>query len=134
MLRPCLIALGALVLTGCGSVRDLHDAPGRAPLQHVVLFDLRDPADTTELTGDMVALLGIPGVVTIVTGPPVDIGRASVTRDYDLGLVVGLQSVAAYRTFLEHPVHAALVEKWKPRWNSVRIIDFGVPCDAGSGG
>lgn len=118
----------AVTLTGCAS----STSSNPAPLQHVVLFDLKDPADADELMGDCARLLAIPGVRSVVTGPPVSIGRGNVIGDYDAGVLVQIESVAAYRGYLEHPEHEALVQKWRPRWDGVRIYDFGWPCDAGA--
>lgn len=129
MIRTPALALAALLLASCQTPARRVDT-SLAPLQHVVLFTLHDPDDAPALMRDSFALLEIPGVTTIVTGPHVDAGQSTVISDYHVGLVVGFQSVAHYRGYLKHPVHDDLVARWRPRFASVRIIDFGVPADA----
>ncbi len=131
MTRTLALALAGLLLASCQTPPRRVDA-SLAPLQHVVLFTLHDPADAPELMRDSLALLEIPGVTTIVTGPHVDVGRSTVISDYHVGLVVGLQSVAHYRGYLEHPIHDDLIARWRPKFAAVRVIDFGVPADAAS--
>lgn len=66
----------------------------------------------------------IPTVKGYVCGAPVDIGRANVAKDYDLGIIVQFDSVADYKAYLEHPVHQELVKTWRPKWKRSYIVDF----------
>lgn len=123
-----------LTIVGCaitflGGCQSQHPS-GVAPLQHVVLFDLKDPSEARQIMMDSGQLMQIPGVRSVITGPPIDLGRGHVTTDFDAGLVVSFESAAAYREYLDHPVHKALFEKWHARWDSIRVIDFGCVCDA----
>jgi hypothetical protein len=61
-----------------------------------------------------------------VCGTPVDIGRANVSKDYDLGIVVQFASIDDYKAYLEHPVHLQLVTEWRPKWRRSYIVDFGL--------
>jgi hypothetical protein len=111
----------SLVCGGCATV----PAPRQAPVSHVVLFKLKLSADTAELIADCDARVPrIPGVAGYACGRPVDTGRAAVDSGYDVGLYVGFGTLDAYRSYLAHPDHQALVEKWKPRWEWIRIHDF----------
>lgn len=127
------IALLALCAAGCGDKPSPFAAaqpepralemPGR--LQHVVLVELLDRADLAAMKADSDALLPrIPMVRGYVSGTPVDIGRASVARDYDIGIIVQFDSAQDYEAYLAHPIHQELVTKWRPRWRRSYIVDF----------
>jgi hypothetical protein len=97
--------------------------PGR--LQHVVLVEFTDKADLAAMKADSDAMLPtIPFVRGYACGTPVDTGRATVAKDYDLGIVVQFESVEDYQAYLAHPVHQQLVAKWRPRWRRSYIVDF----------
>lgn len=97
--------------------------PGR--LQHVVLVELTDKADLAAMKADSDAMLPrIPTVRGYACGTPVDIGRATVAKDYDLGIVVQFDTTADYEAYLAHPIHQELVGKWRPRWRRSYIVDF----------
>ena len=107
---------------GPGAVRS-SEMPGR--LQHVVLVELNDKADLAAMKADSDAMLPrIPTVRGYICGTPVDIGRATVAQDYDLGIVVQFDSTADYEAYLAHPIHQELVAKWRPRWRRSYIVDF----------
>jgi len=120
---PTRLALSLVLLAAaCGTPPD----GGQATLQHVVLFRLHDPADAAGLLADCRERLArIPGVARCVAGTPLDLGRAGVDGDYDVGLLVEFRSAGDYRAYLAHPEHEALVAAWKPRWEWLRIHDFG---------
>jgi hypothetical protein len=118
---PGLILLFAM-LAGCQTgPRSMPDPS----VHHVVCFSLKDPGEASALMADCVTLRGIPGVDSCHAGTPRDFGRNNVDANYDVGLYVALRSDAAYREYLRHPIHDRLVEKWRPRWNSINIRDFG---------
>ena len=97
--------------------------PGR--LQHVVLVELDDKSDIAAMKADSDSMLPrIPTVRGYVCGAPVDIGRATVAKDYDLGIVVQFDSVEDYQAYLAHPIHQELVAKWRPKWRRSYIVDF----------
>ncbi|MDI9403643.1 MAG: Dabb family protein [Limnohabitans sp.] len=97
----------------------------RAPLQHVVLVDLADDAEIPAMrAASDRALPHIPQVKGYICGTPVDIGRANVSGDYDLGIIVQFESVDAYKAYLEHPLHQELVRAWRPKWKKSYIVDF----------
>ena len=130
-----LLGVAALCVGGCGgkpspfgpsaasgTARSV-EMPGR--LQHVVLVELLDKADLAAMKADSDAMLPrIPTVRGYVCGTPVDIGRATVAKDYDLGIVVQFDSTADYEAYLAHPIHQELVTKWRPRWRRSYIVDF----------
>ncbi|MEY3143111.1 MAG: Stress responsive Barrel Domain [Planctomycetota bacterium] len=126
---------GGALLAGCGgqaspflpepqpaAVRSVA-MPGR--LQHVVLVELSDKSDIAAMKADSDLMLPrIPTVRGYVCGAPVDIGRATVAKDYDLGIVVQFDSVEDYQAYLVHPIHEELVSKWRPKWRRFYIVDF----------
>ena len=96
-----------------------------APFQHVVLVDLADDGEIPAMrAASDAALPRIASVKGYVCGTPVDIGRASVSRDYDLGIIVQFESADAYKAYLEDPLHVQLVQEWKPKWRKAAIFDF----------
>lgn len=130
-------AAAAILLGACGSTPSpmtpvssarSSDAPPPtmpAKLQHVVLVDLADDADIPAMrAASDAALPAIPMVKGYVCGAPVDIGRANVSRDYDLGIIVQFDSVDDYKAYLEHPIHQELVRTWRPKWRKSYIVDF----------
>ncbi len=65
----------------------------------------------------------IPGIVSYYCGTPFDSGRDGVDDAYDVGLYVGFASPEAYASYVEHPNHVRLVEKWRPRLRSLLVRD-----------
>lgn len=114
-------AAAALVLGGCAVT-----CPARRPavVSHVVFVKLKSPADADALIADCDRLIpAIPGVAAYACGRHLDIGRSNVDGDYDAGLYVGFADADAYRAYLDHANHTALVDAWRPRWEWVRIYD-----------
>lgn len=126
--RPSLSLLaGALLsvstLCGCGST-DKQGGPDL--INHVVLFQLQDPADAAAVQRDCARLLKpLPQVVYYACGPHVDVGRTNVSNDYALGLIVCFENQSEYDAYLKAPEHVMLVEKWKPRFSGLTIYDIG---------
>jgi hypothetical protein len=121
----CVLAASA-VFGGCATWTPAPSRP--ASISHVVFFKLKAASDAPELLADCDAKLpAIPGVVSYASGRHLDIGRTNVESGYDLGLYVGLEDEAGYRAYLDHPNHAELVQKWRPRWEWIRIYDVYDP-------
>ena len=115
------LLLAAAILTGCRTVGPTR--PGL--INHVVFFQLNDPADATELIADCDRELAtIPGVTGYYCGTHLDTGRGDrVDGDYDVGFFVSFDSEEAYSRYVAHPQHVWLVEKWGPEFESLRIYD-----------
>lgn len=95
-------------------------------IQHLVLIKLKDKNDRAALEEDCNAKLSsIPGVVEFSLARPIDIGRKNVDGDYDVAIYVGFPSTDAYKNYLVHPDHLALVSAWEEKFQSMRIYDFG---------
>ncbi len=95
-------------------------------IQHLVLIKLKDTNDRTALEKDCNAKLpSIPGVVEFSLARPIDIGRKNVDGDYDVAVSVEFASTDAYKAYLVHPDHLALVGAWKEKSKSMRIFDYG---------
>ncbi len=91
----------------------------------MVYFKLQDPDEAWELIRDCDEKLSvIPGVTSYFCGQHGDYGRPTVDDDYDVGFYVGFESDQDYERYLVDPRHVAVVEKWKPRWEWVRITDI----------
>lgn len=116
-----LLALNLFLLGGCAG--RTNQVPGN--VHHAVFISLHNPAEAAALIADSRDLGNIPGVTAWAVGKPVDIGRANIDASYDVGLYVAFRSVEDYRVYLSHPIHDHLVTKWRPRWKSVLIRDFG---------
>lgn len=99
-----------------------------AVISHVVFVELGDPSHAPLVIADADAMLrGIPGVVSYSAGPHIDVGRPSVLDDYDVGLVIGFDSVDDYAVYVDHPDHVAFVDKWKPSISALRVYDIHDP-------
>lgn len=117
-------ALAAAMLAGACTPTHKPIDPGR--INHIVLFNLKDASKTPELERDCATYLrDIPTVRTYACGPHVEMGRTKVTEDYMLGLLISFEDESGYKTYLEHPDHVELVEKWSPHFLNVTIYDIG---------
>lgn len=94
-------------------------------INHFVEFKLIDPEDADELIADCDQYLArIPGVVSYFAGKPHDTGRGDrVYSDYHVGFFVGFDSDTDYAVYVEHPDHIAVVQKWRPRLERLRVYD-----------
>ena len=127
-----VLSLATVFLTGCHQGQphfsDSYRAKSAhmAPLNHVVLVSLQDPADAPECLADCRRMLArIDAVETIWVGTHTDTGRDAVDGAYDVGLCVGLADEEALQRYLDDPEHLELVEKWRPRAARFRIFDVG---------
>ena len=82
--------LGACAASPTGPAR-----PAR--INHLAFFKLKNPADADELVRDCDRKLAtIRGVVSYYAGKHLDVGRATVDGDYDVGLYLGFMTEADY--------------------------------------
>ena len=115
-------------LVACAGSPNPNPLAHQAPINHVVLITLENPADAAEMLADNHLLTGISSVRSFWAGTPLDIGRgAPVDGNYTVGLNVGFDDVDGYENYLAAPAHVAYVKKWKPRWKAVRIFDVVTP-------
>jgi hypothetical protein len=124
VLSACILLFG-----GCAQPRSASIAKSadQAPLNHIVLVSLKDPADTPNLLADCHRLLPpIASVQTWWIGTPLDTGRAMVDDAYEVGLCVGFADQAGLQAYLVDPLHLELVEKWGPKASQFRIFDVGL--------
>ncbi len=120
-----LISCGAPALPPSGTLPP-NAAASTITIQHLVLIKLKDTNDRTALEKDCNAKLpSIPGVVEFSLARPIDIGRKNVDGDYDVAVSVEFASTDAYKAYLVHPDHLALVGAWKEKSKSMRIFDYG---------
>ncbi|MEY5061410.1 MAG: Stress responsive Barrel Domain [Planctomycetota bacterium] len=118
----CTALAPAMTLAACQSV---PKQPPQHTIVHVVLVDVAEDLEIPAMRADSDRLLPtIPHVRHYVCGSPVDIGRANVSKDYDLGIIVEFDSVEDYKAYLAHPVHQQLVQTWRPKWKRSYIVDF----------
>lgn len=116
LLITCLVLLGSLA--GCS----ISNRTSR--INHVVFFKLQESRDAEDLIRECDRdLASIPGVSSYFCGRHGDFGRSIVDSNYDVGFYVGFDTDEAYEAYLEHPKHVDLVDKWKSRWEWIRIYD-----------
>src|SRR5262245_26312185 len=117
----------AIVLAGCETTPRSRAGglpPRPALINHIVFFKLKNPQDAAELIADCDRTLAdIPGVVSYYAGKRLDTGRTNVDANFDVGFYVGFNSKEDYARYVDHPNHIAAVNKWRPRWESIRIED-----------
>ena len=135
MTRTGLFVGVASVLAGATGCRTVCPIPSEQPaaasitparhISHVVFFDLLDGTDEEAFIRECRSLLGpIPGVTSLSVGRHLETGRDIVMRDYDVGVAIGLESADAYSSYLTHPKHLALIERWGPNIASYRVYDI----------
>ncbi len=120
-----MLTLAAL-LTGCATtpVQPAPTTARPARINHVVFFKLNDPADADELIADCdTELATIPSVVSYYAGRHIELDRANVDSNYDVGLYLGFMSVEDYDCYLRHGNQRSLVHKWRSRLEWIRIHD-----------
>ncbi len=95
-----------------------------ARINHMVFFKLKDPADATELISDCdTKMAAIPGSVSYFCGRHLDTGRPEVVQDYDVAFYVGFETEEAYAAYVKDSYHVQAVQKWKPRWEWIKVFD-----------
>lgn len=128
-----LISCGAPALPPSGTLppnanasQARTSAASAITIQHLVLIKLKDTNDRAALEKDCNAKLSsIPGVLEFSLARPIDIGRKNVDGDYDVAVSVEFASTDAYKAYLVHPDHLALVNAWKEKSQTMRIYDYG---------
>jgi len=117
-----VVVAGVAATGGCASRGDVAPAaPGR--INHVVFFELENAAEAEALIAESLRLGAIPGVTACYAGRHIDTGRDTVLQDYDVGFFVAFDSEEDYASYVIHPDHVALVEKWRPRLTALRVYD-----------
>lgn len=131
MPRLILLLLLSVLLAGCAHSGGTYcpatnNRPTRpALINHIVFFQLNDPADADELIAVCDERLGtIPGVVSYFCGKHIDTGRANIDTDYDVGFFVGFNSEEDYAAYVSHPEHIAVVQEWRPKFKSLVVRDI----------
>jgi hypothetical protein len=112
-----------MVLASCSSTGHAPTRPG--VINHVVFIKLIDRGDKDLLVMECDRdIASIPGVVSYWCGRHGEFGRDMVDDEYDIGLYVGFNSSSDYTAYVEHPNHVGLVNKWKPRFEWIRVHDI----------
>jgi hypothetical protein len=124
-----VLLVAACIASGCATSPQVAGAKSGhaarpARINHVVLGKLHNPAEADELIHDCDTMLApIAGVTSYFCGKHLDTARLNVDANYDVGLYLGFMTEEAYDGYVNHPDHIALVEKWKPRLQWLRIHD-----------
>ena len=103
-----------------------EDAKG-APVLHVVLFTFKDLAagEDAVFMGDAKRLLTkVPGVEEVRIGHKAAEDRDVHVKDYVIALFIRFGSKADLVAYGPHPTHEEFASKWRPRFSSVRVMDF----------
>ena len=120
-----LLLAATLLVPGC-AMRSPAAPPRPARINHIVFFKLTDPAGRDELMDDCDDMARtIPGITSCYTGIHFEMGRANIDSDYDVGFYVGFDSEADYQAYVDHEAHVALVRKWLPKLEWLKVYDVG---------
>lgn len=130
--RTLLMAAGlaATCLSAGGLVALAANRAGEKPpmmLVHNVFFSLNE--STLENRDKLVAachkyLSGHPGTVFYCAGPvAAELDRSVNDRDWDVGLHLIFENMAAHDAYQVHPRHLAFIEENKATWKKVRVFD-----------
>jgi hypothetical protein len=98
-----------------------------APVLHVVLFTFNDvkPAEEATFLADAKRLLSaVPGVDEVRIGHKAAEDRDVHVKDYAVALYIRFRSKADLIAYGPHPSHQEFANKWRPRFASVRVMDF----------
>ncbi len=120
-----MLTLAAL-LTGCATppVQPAPTTARPARINHVVFFKMNDPADADEFIADCdTELATISGVVSYYAGRHIELERANVDSNNDVGLYLGFMSEEDYGYYIRHTNHLEVVVKWKDRLKWLRVHD-----------
>lgn len=115
-----------LLLGGC--VSGPESTPEPAGVIHVVLLQFKagvTPAQQHQVMRDSLNRLNaIPGVQAVVVGPKVRADRPVHIKDFDVGILVRLESLGALDRYGPHPAHQAFVSAHQPLFERIQVIDF----------
>lgn len=117
--------LAAFALGGCAA---RYPMQVRTPVRHVIIVDLRDAADSDQFSRDCGALLQIPGVVNVVTGPGIEAGQSGSVA-CDVGVVLDLWNSGACEEMVKQPVYQGFLDKWRARAVAISAVSFGPHCE-----
>lgn len=116
LLGGCAVRNGVSVATAA--------APRPAAVSHIVFIKLKDPADTAAIVHDSNKKLArIPVIASFAAGTHLDVGRANIESDYDVGLYVGFETKEDYLLYVDHQIHIDYVTNWRPRIEWIRVYD-----------
>ena len=134
------LALVAVVLAGlggCSSPSALETdwwSPGPAVhpgftiprpfVGHAVLFRLKDTSEASSLASACASLGAIPAVKALSVGPTFESGNERLDSSAHVVLFLAFEDEEGYAAYREHPHHAALVETWTPRLESIVVYDW----------
>lgn len=122
------VAIALTAITALGAAYRAQADKRPAPITHVVLFELHDPAERAQLIAECdEALAGLDSVASYACGEPLDTGRLNANEGYHVGLYVGFNSVEDYEAYRNADAHIDLARKWRSKSKSMRIFDFYDP-------
>lgn len=124
MLHGCTSAKPQRITVADEAAR-VQPAARPARISHLVFITLLDAGDADALLRDCDASLAtIPGVLAYAGGLHLDTGRGErVDSAYHVGLYIGFETEADYSTYVAHPNHTGLLERWQPRIARLRVFD-----------
>jgi hypothetical protein len=122
----CLTMLALLFLAACSRSEAPPPEPP-APLHHVVLFTLKDPAESEALLRDCDAVGALPGARGASAGPRLDTGRAEAASGWHVAFHVAFADEASYGAWREHPRHRDVIAKWRPKIAAIQVHDWTDP-------
>lgn len=123
MAAGLLLAAAPLGLAACGPGEP--QPPPAAPLHHIVLLTLEDPSQAGAVEQETREVAArIPWVRHLEIGRPLDVDRPEVEGGYHVAVLMRFEDEAAYRDYLAHPEHRALIARWAPRLSWFRAVDF----------
>lgn len=135
--RLSLIGFGCLVVGGLlawnfnpRTPTMAADKPGAKHIVHNVYFQLNEstPAGRDKLVAACKKYLtGHEGTVYFSAGVVCDaLNRPVNDRDWDVGLHIVFNGMAAHDKYQEHPRHIAFIDENKATWKKVRVFDSEV--------
>ena len=97
------------------------ERPGR--VEHVVMIQLKDPANTGRFMALSKRLADLPGVERYSVGPALPREDAG-EENFDIGVVVTLENRQALYDYMRHPRHQEIIDAMRPLVKRVVVYDF----------
>ncbi len=122
-----LSVCSVVALCGCagGTRGSSVTLPRLGSIGHLVLIKLNDPGQASELIQDTYArFTAISSVHDLHCGMCFGADRPSAITDFDVAISMNFDDKAGYDAYLSSPQHKEALEKWKPRFASLRMVDI----------
>ena len=102
----------------------LLDGSENSLMVHHVFFWLKSPSDAAKLLEGLKTLRSIPQVKALWIGQPASTEKREVVdNSYHVSELMYFESLAAQKTYQDHPVHQKFIADYSELWEKVVVYD-----------